>query len=32
MIYTPDGYYYQQSPRGDATLIYNYVRLVKDVR
>jgi hypothetical protein len=28
--YQPDGYYFAQSPQGDATRIYNYVRLVRD--
>jgi hypothetical protein len=28
--YEPDGYYFAQSPQGDATRIYNYVRLVRD--
>lgn len=29
-IYEPDGYYFSQAPQGDATRIYNYVRLVRD--
>jgi hypothetical protein len=29
-VYEPDGYYFPQSPQGDATRIYNYVRLVRD--
>jgi hypothetical protein len=28
--YEPDGYYFAPSPQGDATRIYNYVRLVRD--
>ncbi len=28
--YVTDGYYFSQSPQGDATRIYNYVRLVRD--
>ena len=28
--YVPDGYYFGLSPQGDATRIYNYVRLVRD--
>ncbi len=28
--YAPEGYYFDQSPQGDATRIYNYVRLVRD--
>jgi len=28
--YVSDGYYFAQSPQGDATRIYNYVRLVRD--
>jgi hypothetical protein len=28
--YVSDGYYFDQSPQGDATRIYNYVRLVRD--
>jgi hypothetical protein len=28
--YVPDGYYFAQSPQGDAVRIYNYVRLVRD--
>jgi hypothetical protein len=28
-IYVPDGYYFRMSPQGDATRIYNYVRLVR---
>lgn len=28
--YVPDGYYFAMSPQGDATRIYNYVRLVRD--
>ncbi len=28
--YAPDGYYFGQSPQGDATRIYNYVRLVRN--
>ncbi|MCG8428672.1 MAG: DUF1566 domain-containing protein [Chromatiales bacterium] len=27
--YEPNGYYFAQSPQGDATRIYNYVRLVR---
>jgi hypothetical protein len=30
LIYEPDGYYFAQSPQGDATRSYNYVRLVRD--
>ena len=30
LTYEPDGYYFAQSPQGDATRIYNYVRLVRD--
>ena len=30
LTYEPDGYYLAQSPQGDATRIYNYVRLVRD--
>jgi hypothetical protein len=29
-VYEPDGYYFAPSPQGDATRIYNYVRLVRD--
>ncbi|MGD8623228.1 MAG: DUF1566 domain-containing protein [Anaerolineae bacterium] len=29
-VYEPDGYYFSQAPQGDATRIYNYVRLVRD--
>ncbi len=29
--YVADGYYFAQSPQGDATRIYNYVRLVRDL-
>jgi hypothetical protein len=28
--YVPDGYYFSQAPQGDATRIYNYVRLVRE--
>ncbi len=28
--YVFDGYYFAQSPQGDATRLYNYVRLVRD--
>ena len=28
--YVTDGYYFTQAPQGDATRIYNYVRLVRD--
>jgi hypothetical protein len=28
--YVPDGYYFSRAPQGDATRIYNYVRLVRD--
>jgi hypothetical protein len=31
LTYEPNGYYFAQSPQGDATRIYNYVRLVRDV-
>ncbi len=30
LTYEPDGYYFSQSPQGDATRSYNYVRLVRD--
>lgn len=30
LTYVSDGYYFSQSPQGDATRIYNYVRLVRD--
>jgi hypothetical protein len=30
MTYVDDGYYFAQSPQGDATRSYNYVRLVRD--
>jgi len=30
LTYADDGYYFDQSPQGDATRIYNYVRLVRD--
>lgn len=30
LTYEPDGYYFAQSPQGDAVRIYNYVRLVRD--
>ncbi len=29
--YVSDGYYFSQSPQGDATRMYNYIRLVRDV-
>jgi hypothetical protein len=28
--YVPDGYYFEPSPQGDATRIYNFVRLVRN--
>ena len=30
LTYEPDGYYFFQSPQGDAVRSYNYVRLVRD--
>ncbi len=30
-IYVSDGYYFSESPQGDACRCYNYVRLVRDV-
>lgn len=29
-VYIPDGYYFVNSPQGDSTRFYNYVRLVRD--
>ncbi len=31
-IYVPDGYYFENSPQGDAARINNYVRLVRDTQ
>lgn len=31
LTYVSDGYYFDQSPQGDAVRSYNYVRLVRDV-
>lgn len=28
--YTPDGYYFANSPQGDSVRIHNFVRLVRD--
>ena len=32
LTYVPDGYYFAQSPQGDATRSYNYARLVRDAQ
>ena len=32
LTYTADGYYHPVAPQGDATRVYNYVRLVRDAK